>query len=60
MEVEDPLIEEDTLMEWKTPDRGGHPNGGGRPPDRGGYPAGGPLNPLEDKDHQVLKDPLGP
>ena len=56
----------------RPPDRGEHPHGGGRPPDRG-YPGGGPhdggggppdagrgpLNPLEDKDHQALKDLLG-
>ena len=49
----------------RPPDRRACPNGDGRPPDRGGYPGGGPpdggglLDPLEDKDHQVLKDLLG-
>ena len=28
-------------MDQRPPDRGGHPNGGGRPPDRGGHPNGG-------------------
>ena len=49
----------------RPPDRGEHLNRGGRPPDRGGHLGGGPLmeedplDLLEDKDHQVLKDLLG-
>ena len=49
------------------PPGGGYPNGGGRPPGRGGYPdpliEEDPLmeeDLLEDKDHQALKDLLGP
>ena len=54
----------------RPPDRGGHhgggyPNRGGRPPGRGGFPCGDPLmeedplDLLEGKDHQALKDILG-
>ena len=50
IEMEDPL-EEDTLMEVGDPLIGGYPGGG--PPDGGGGPP-------EDKDHQALKDLLGP
>ena len=47
MEAEDPLVEEDTLVEdpqWRR-----------RTPD-----GGGPLDPLEGKDHQDVKELLGP
>ena len=37
------------------PDRGGHPNRDGRPPDRGGYPGGGP--PDEGRGTLIEKDP---
>ena len=42
-------LEEDILMKVGDPGRGGSP-------DRGG----GPMDPVEDKDHQALKDLLGP